>query len=266
VPLDYIHIDHLSSDKLRQYKLVIFPYPLMMPEASAHLFREYVRDGGALVTEARLGWNNERGYAAEQIPGLGLAEVVGARETAIETAPNGRTELRWTGTDIPGVKRGDRLRGRWYQETLEPLGPQARVVAQFEDGSAAAVLSNYGKGKTLILGSYVSAAYQSTPTPEVERFYAGLLAWAGVVLPVAVSGAEFEVRSLESGNDVVLFIFNHGSEKAAGGVSVLLPTGTYTATDLVLGRSMPISREQQLVRLNVTLDPDGVQVVRLNRQ
>jgi beta-galactosidase len=266
VPIDYIHINHLSDEKLRQYRLVIFPYPLMMPEASARLFRDYVRGGGALVTEARLGWNNERGAAAEQIPGLGLAEVVGAREAGIETAPNGRTELRWTSTEIPGVRPGDRLRARWYQETLEPLGPQARVVAQFENGSAAAVLSMYGKGKTLMLGSYVSAAYQSTPTPEAERFYAGLLTWAGVTQPVSVSGAPLEVRALAAGNDVVLFVFNHGPEKAAAAVSIAMPAGNYTATDILVDRSVALTREEHAVRFNVSLDRDGVQVLRLERK
>src|SRR5687768_16383922 len=57
VPLDYVHIRHLSNDKLRQYKLVIFPYPLMLPEESARLLAGYVRDGGTLVAEARLAWN-----------------------------------------------------------------------------------------------------------------------------------------------------------------------------------------------------------------
>ena len=33
------------------------------------------------------------------------------------------------------------------------------------------MISTYGKGKTLMLGSYVSAAYQCTPSTAVERFY-----------------------------------------------------------------------------------------------
>jgi hypothetical protein len=54
------------------------------------------------------------------------------------------------------------------------------VVAEFADGAAAAVQSQFGQGRTLMPGSYVSAAYASTPTPEAERFHAGLLTWAGV--------------------------------------------------------------------------------------
>jgi beta-galactosidase len=263
VPIDYVHINQLSEEKLRQYKLVVFPYPLMMPEAAAPLFRDYVRGGGTLVAEARLGWNNERGHAADRIPGLGLDEVMGCREVAIETAPGGRTELEWTGTDLPGVKAGDRLRARWYREVLEPFGPHARVVAQYEDGAAAAVMSEHGRGKTLMLGSYVSAAYQSTPTPEVERFYAGLLAWAGVIEPVAVSGADFEVRYLESGDDLVLFVFNHATGEASGTVSIRVRAGDHTATDIARGQPVALTRDGEAVRFSVAAAPRDVMVIRI---
>ena len=165
VPLDYVHINHLGGNRLRGYKLVIFPYPLMLPEAAAAELREYVRAGGALAAEARLGWNNERGYAAERIPGMGLWEVMGCRETAVETVAEGRAALHWTSSALPGLKPGAVLPGRWFQETLEPLGPEARAAATFADGGVAAVMSSYGKGRTLMLGSYLSAAYQSRPAP-----------------------------------------------------------------------------------------------------
>jgi beta-galactosidase len=198
VPLDYVHVHHLSAEKLRQYRLVIFPYPVMMPEAPADVLADYVRGGGVLVAEARLAWNNERGYASERVPGLGLWEVMGAREVAIETAPGGRTSVRWASDDLPGLAPGTVLPARWFKETLEPIGPDARVVARFDDGAAAAVMNNYGKGRTLMLGSFVSAAAQSTPTPEAERFFAGIVDWAGVTLPIRVTGAPLEARHLES--------------------------------------------------------------------
>jgi hypothetical protein len=79
-------------------------------------------------------------------------------------------------------------------------------------------MSTYGKGRTLMLGSYISAAAQSTPTPESERFFAGLLEWAGVRLPIRTTGAAIEARHLESGADTLLFLFNHGTHEARSDV------------------------------------------------
>jgi beta-galactosidase len=203
VQIDYVHVNDLAS--LGQYKLVILPYPVMLPEAAGAPLTEYVRDGGALVAEARMGWSNESGRASDRIPGMGLWKVMGCRETAVQTAERGRTTMEWLAT-------GDKIPARWYEETLEPLGGSARVVARFSNGQAAAVESGFGKGRTLVLGSYVSAAYESTPSKETERFYAGLLDWAGVQLPVTVSGGKIEARILESGGKRLLFIFNHDKQ------------------------------------------------------
>jgi hypothetical protein len=60
-----------------------------------------------------------------------------------------------------------------------------------------------------MLGSYVSAAYENAASRETERFYAGLLKWAGVEEPVTVSGGRIEVRWLESGGRKLVFVFNH---------------------------------------------------------
>jgi beta-galactosidase len=276
VPIDYVHINHLGEGRLNQYRLVILPYPPMLPHSSAAAIRDYVASGGALVTEARLGWNNERGYASERVPGLGLWEVVGARETAIETAPGGRTTIVWNSSELPGLDIGDRLAARWYKETLEPTSPDARVVGRFEDGSAAAVMSTYGRGKTLMLGSYVSAAYQSAPGAAVERFYRALLDWAGVKPPVTVApatsgrgeskGPAFEARYLESGDDAVLVVFNHGTQAAAADVSLRRPAGDYAAHDIVNDRPVPLTRAGDRVSARVALGAADVQVLHLTRK
>ena len=139
-------------------------------------------------------------------------------------------------------------------------------MARFEDGAPAAILSTFGQGRTLMLGSCLSAAYQSTPTAEAERFFAGLLAWAGVTLPVTVTGAPLEVRSLESGGDTLVFLFNHGATAAQSAVSIDRPPGAYTVTDLVEGRLVSAERTERGLRLEASLAPSAVSVLRVARQ
>jgi hypothetical protein len=236
----------------------------MLPAASAEALKAYVRGGGHLVAEARLGWSNESGVASGRIPGMGLWEVMGCRETAVQTGDRGRTSLRWTDGSWPGMAAGEQVPARWYEETLEPLSSDARVVARFAGDAPAAVASSYGRGKTLMLGSYVSAAYETAPSRETERFYAGLLQWAGVTVPV--SGGKVEVRTLESGADRVVFVFNH--EKAATDASMALPVpaGNYEAVDLVEDRAVPAVRRGGFLELKNHIDAGGVWVVRLRRR
>jgi beta-galactosidase len=193
---------------------------------------------------------------------MGLWQVTGCRESAVETAPNGRTMLRWTGTLIPGVNAGDRIPARWYKETLEPLSPDAHVVAEYEDGTPAAIVATYGRGRVLTLGSYVSAAYESTPTPEGERLFRALLGWAGVTLPIEVTGSSIEARHLEAGSDTLLFLFNHAPDAAHS--EVLLHRAAAAASDLVTSAPVALASDAAGVRVTVDLDPGAVRVLKLS--
>jgi beta-galactosidase len=264
VPVDYVHINHLDAARLQQYKLLFLPYPPMLPEASAGPLRAYVEQGGTLVAEARLAWNNERGYAAERVPGLGLWEVMGAREAAVETAPEGRTAIRWDSSALPGLAPGDRLPARWYKEILEPLSSAASIVGRFDDGQPAAVMSTYGKGRTLMLGSYVSAAFQSRPSPETARFYHALLAWAGVEAPLSVSGSMLEARILESPEALLVFLFNHdGSTPARAQVSLRRSVAATDAVNIVTGATLPLREEKGRATFDAVVDPLDVLVLRV---
>ncbi len=262
VPVDFVHISRVSEEVLGPYKLVLLPYPLMIPSESAVPFREYVNNGGALVAEARLGWNDEHGTASETIPGLGLYEVMGCRETAVQIGTKGRTRLRWTSTVFAGMRPGDELAARWYEETLGPIGPQAQVVAQFPDGGAAAVLSTYGRGKTLMLGSYVGAAYETLREPATARFYEAVLDWAGVERPVGANDG-IEVRWLESGQDTLVFVFNHQAKAQETSIELRLPDGQYRGTDISNGRGVGASRQNGRIRMRQMIAPGDVWVVKL---
>ena len=262
VPLDFVHADHLKAAELRPYRLVVMPYPLMMPAAAAAELREYVREGGSLVLEARAGWNDERGRAADTIPGLGLLDVVGARETDVQTVEKGKAVLV-AGEGLPGLRAGETLAGRWYEETLEPALPGARVVARFASGTPAAVVSTFGKGKTLMLGSYVSAGYVSQPEEAGRRFFDGLLDWAGVRRPVTVSGDPVEVRLLESGRERLAFVFNHAATPATTALTLRLPLDGRTVHDVVSGEAVAITPATDGFEWRATIGPRDVRVLRI---
>ena len=71
------------------------------------------------------------------------------------------------------------------------------------------------------------------------------------------------MRFLESGRDVLLFAFNHGTGRATSTVALRVPGSTYSGADIVTGDAVPVSRDGDAVRLQLTLDPGAVQVVRL---
>lgn len=249
VPVDYVHSDDIAENGVSGYKLLYVPYPIMMGEGTAAAIARFVEQGGAAVLEARAAWNDQRGYATPTIPGFRLDQVFGARET--EVTPVTQTKLI--------VKTGDAalsllapnavLPGSIYKEALETLGA-ARVVANFEDGSPAIIVSRHGKGKTLYAGTYLSLAYERTKDAQLERFFLGLLDWAEVDRPVSASRG-VEVRWMDGPDYTLYFILNDAEKELPA--EVRLPASAYR--DLVTGEALtgPVLRK--------TLPPQGAWIV-----
>ena len=146
-----------------------------------------------------------------------------------------------------------------------PAPPAAAPPGQAAE-LPAIVAGRYGKGRTLMLGSYVSAAYQTAPSPEVERFYGALLEWAGVVLPVRVTKSPLEVRSLETAGVALVFLFNHAGTPAQSEVFVRRPSGKYTATDLADSQPVPLEHVEGGVTIAAAIAPSSVRVLHLSRR
>ena len=257
VPVDFIHIDEIAAGKASRYKMIYLPYPLMINEATARGLRQFVENGGALVSEARLAWNDDSGRAKEIIPGFGLHEVCGCRETAVQQTLSGKTEMTLTG-DFAGLKSGEKVRGALYEETLTPLRPATNVIATFPDGSPAIVESRFGKGRMLTIGSFLGNAYEVDRDETSARFIRGLLDWAGVMRPVDSGDPQIEVRMLQSGDERLVFIFNHAAESKNATVSVQTP-GT-RVRDLESGQAGNANAENGRVTIQRQLPPHGVAV------
>lgn len=272
VPVDFVHINEIAEGQTGRYKLIYLPYPLMLPQAAGKGLIEYVRHGGTLMAEARLGWNDERGHAREIIPGFGLNEVAGCREEAVQQTVGGKTEMRIVGHDdsIPALQPGDKLRGAVFEEVLKPTSPKARVIARFKSGEPAIVVSHYGKGKIIVVGSFLGSLFESDRDAHVAKFLSGLMTWAGVRHPVEVtaspSNPPLEVRIMQSGSEWLIFVFNHAGKSAEPTVRVKMPAGKYRTSDLETGRPVTSSYENGALVLNHAMSPEEVWVVRVTPQ
>jgi beta-galactosidase len=216
IPVDFVHPDDVRHDKLSQYKILFLPYPVMLSEDVAEGVERYVRNGGTAVAEARLAWNDERGYASPVIPGFNLSEVFGAREKFIR--PDDEVKLQMEASEnLPGLKPGATPQGEAFEEALDPLG-KAHVLARFEDGEPSVVENSYGKGKAILIGSFVALHYHRRGDAATEHFLTALARAAGVTSDLEVTGQgtkSIEVRRLVSDRGEIIFAFNHAVKNSA---------------------------------------------------
>ncbi len=268
VPVDFIHRQDLEEGDVSQYKLIIIPWPLMFTREAANGVKSFVERGGYVVAEARLAWNDERGYAADVIPGSGLSEVFGVREGDIWMRENVSLKIRKSSHPaVSGMHDGDELKGNLYAKSIEPLdGRTVHILAELESGEPAITSSRYGRGEAMLVGSYLGMAGHPEPVETNDRFYLSLLEWANIDRPFTTShdgnrDHPVEVRLQENKDGYLLFIINHNDEEENVTVDLnVAKSGIYAARELITGVSSDISASLHSLSLVSSVASKHVQV------
>lgn len=271
IPVDFIHREHLENQDFSQYKLIIVPYPIMFTLKAASGLRAFVENGGYLLAEARIGWNDDRGYASEIIPGLGMHDIFGVRENEIRMRDN--IEFTITGDNHPatqGLKKGSKLAGSLYAQSLTLSGNgDVAVLAVTEQGEPAIVAARYGKGESMLAGTYLGMANFQEIKPETDRFFVNLLNWAKIKRPFTTShdgrvANQVEVRLQDIKNGYLVFIINHSAN--GEDVNIKLNTkanGEYTFRDVINGERKKIGASGNELTINARVDSKNVRVIEL---
>jgi len=233
IPVDFVHTEDVVQNRLGQYKILFLPFPVMLSRDVADGVKRYVADGGTAVAEARLAWNDARGFASDVIPGAGLSEVFGARESVIKPADKVQMQTAASAA-LPGIPAHTAITGNAFEEELEPL-TGSTALARFVDGSAAIVKKSEGKGSAILIGSFPALAYYHDHDANIKRLFLSLAQAAGVSPEVEVSGTDvsgIEVRRLLGGGQEVIFVFNHASTTADVTLRIRLPWSIREAREL----------------------------------
>ena len=224
IPVDFIHLREVEAERLEGYKVLFLPYPLMLTEASADGLKRFVRNGGTLVTEARCGWNDDRGFSQDVIPGFGLDEVFGVREGRLKMEDSVEILLTDLGARFVSRPAGTVARGVGIRGDFQTY-PGTEVLAEFRDGAPAMTSRSFGAGRAIVAGTFLGMANGRRPDEATEEVFAAAARSAGVSplfgLELPLSERPVEVRVLESPERKIVFLFNHGDDPA----SVELPFG-----------------------------------------
>lgn len=245
IQADFVHIDHL-----REYPLVYLPYAIHLKETSARALEQYVREGGVLVSEALPGYFGDRGKVGTKQPNYGLDALFGARESYVEFTPDLLETLTLKVQDHT-------VGGRYFLQQFELTS--GRKAGEFADGSIAAVEHTFGKGRTLLLGSFPGGSYFLNHAAGTRAFFAGLLKWAGIspCLQISESGMQARLHSGEGGT--TLWVVNPGRTERT--VSVTLDRPCKRAQELWQKGTLPARVTDR--KLQVTVQERNVAVLRL---
>jgi len=239
LPVEVLSSRELAGQDLQKYKLILLPYPLMMTTDETGALKAYVKSGGHLFVEARPGWVNEDGHAEAAIPGFGWTEMCGVRESSIDPAKE--VAVKWSDAEFTGMS---------FAEHFAVLDGKARVIANFADGTPAAVENAYGKGSVLLLGTF--AGQENEAKPMRMHPLGGILAkWAGLTEPELRAPEFVELREMESPAGKLVFFFNHGDKDAGVEFAEELERPAGNVREIVTGENRKPEGKQFVVKAKV---------------
>jgi len=264
IKVDFLHVRDLK-ERARNYKLIIAPYPVMISNPFVQELIKFVEEGGTLVTEARCGWIDEKGFSYPVIPGGGLDKVFGCREARLlPIQKTGKMVISRSHPALPWLKPGNALDSLFFGESFEIENNKAQVLAKGEDGQPMIVLAPFGKGQAMIVGSFVGSAYHHFRNVNNGKFMAGLADWLGIKSAAEVKTlpeeALVELRWLEGPDYWILFAFNQGEREARSEVSLSLPWPKVEIKNLETEEKVAFGMDGNKVSLNLKLEPQNVWV------
>ena len=250
LPLDVISSRELSQGGLQRYKVVIVPYPLMMTSDEAHLLQEYVEGGGHLFVEARPGWVDDRGHAEPKIPGFGWDQMLGVREK--ELIPEKELTIKWGAQEFKSMT---------FLERFDPANGSAKAVAYTADGTPVAFENNFGKGSTIIMGSFVGQENYREPI-EMHPLGAILADWAHLARAELHAPPSVELRQMQGEKGCLVLFFNHADQPANVGFTRRLEKPASRIREIVSGEST--SATASTVRIQTVVEAQGVKIYRID--
>lgn len=264
IPVDFVSPQEVAAGKLGQYKILFVPFPVMLSANVVVGIKRYVENGGTVVAEARLAWNNERGFASTIIPGIGLDKVFGAREKIIEPVDKPKITVG-PSAELPGWDAPGSVSGAAFEEQLEPY-PGAQVLGRFADGEAAIVENSFGKGRTVLVGSFLALGYEQDHEAVTQQLLLALAQSAGVSPEVEVLGtgaANIQVRRMVSDHEQIVFAFNESDDTSDSTLSLQVPWTPARVVDWSDDHDMTFETQQGKVLLKKRFAPREVWVVGL---
>jgi beta-galactosidase len=194
IQADFVHINNIN-----EYQVIYLPYPLMLKQETVGKLIAYVEKGGKLISEGLPGYFGDRGHVGEMQPNMGLDKLFGAREMYVEFTPDLLEDMTLT-------VRGSMINGRYFFQEYQSEG--GKVVGKYNNGAVAALENEFGKGKTLLVGTFPGAGYYRNHSEGSREFFAGLLEWGNADQRIRSSDPEVKVRLHDGAGGKYLWVVN----------------------------------------------------------
>lgn len=261
ITVDILHEDHLPD--LSQYRIIILPLPYAISESCSARLKQYVLDGGTILSDPFFGAFEDTFKLSYSVPGHGFRDVFGCKEYDM---------LQRSSVSI--VKDGELclLKGTKMLEIFCDI--TGEVVYETEDKKPALISNSYGKGRALISATNLGLSYsertlvsddilstdKANSSSTSKDIVIDIARDAGVSPnPCSVNGVKVSVLEKTDDGSSLVILINSTQGTAKGDVSM---ERSYSSCKTVYGSALSFVSEN---KLSFTLEPDATAMIVLEK-
>lgn len=256
--IDFIHPIEFDSEILKNYKVLILPFPYVINKKISKKIISWVKNGGILICESyTAGWNIEDGHHEKVIPGYDLHKIFKIKQSVVSPFIENKINI-FLKKDIPYLKRNENIEGSIVKESFFVDG--AEILASFDSGEPAITLSKFGKGKAIQIGSYVALPFHRTNNLNNGNFLAGIVEQVlKIEKPVISNNKKVRVDVLSDKKKKFVIIRN--LEKENVNIEITLPNESIKKmTEQFSKEEIICENKKNDVIFNLSLYPGEVKV------
>ncbi len=231
--VSFVFYGQLTEKKLKEFDVLIYPMPYFMENHVAELLKNWVKNGGVLISETSFGaYNYDSGLHSDSYIGCGFQEVFGAVSNELQTGSRfvnayrknwsemeGNNSVPFTlNSDLGYLAAGSTVCGFFYKQNIELT--TATSLAEFDDGNIAVSYNEYGRGKAILVGSLCGISAAKSSRRETKLFYPSLLRYLNFLPTYDISGLRIDALKANNVQYLIVQTYEKGEYEICVGSAV----------------------------------------------
>ena len=211
IPVRFFHQDDVRMLADSDVAVLYLPMPIVLSDEEIDMLSVFVEQGGTLVSEACPGLYHTDGLLRQDQKKL--EALFGVRHREVRGIED------WGKTDIV-ISENLVLTAWFYRELTDIVSDSVSVIGRFRDGENAITEFRKGKGRSILIGSYIG--YHDGINPANVDFISSFAVPSGYheLSQIKITGSQPYsklpsspvVRLLKNGESYIAVAVNHGKE------------------------------------------------------
>jgi beta-galactosidase len=261
ITTDILRMDRgIDRETLKSYKIIFLPFQIVIRQEIADVLKDYVKQGGWIVADARTATLNELDFAYRTNPGAGLDTLFGAVRTDW-TGQMNYSKVLMNGNQSNSSSVID---GKFFQDQLR-ITDTVDVLGTFsETGKPAVIKHRSGKGAAILSAVPLGASYFGKPENPVNKLLLSFAKDAGVnpdARFISQDESFLDLKVHVAGNNKIVYAINSEDRLKSGVIELPIWNHKFKSVKNILSDQIVRFEENgKVLSIPVTIDKQSVMV------